>query len=404
MDRLTLRFLGGFTAALASGIAMPLTVRKAQALLAYLAARPGQPHPRDKLATLLWPERTDDQARRSLRVALVALRRALSSMGSAVLVSEGDNLALTSDAVDVDIVAFERGVATGTPDALTEATRLYVGEFLEGFRVTEPPFEDWIRAERARLHQLALDAFAKLLQHEQAAGASEAAVHTALRLLEIDPLQEPVHRLLMRLYVQQGRRGAALKQYQACVAGLRRELGAEPEAETRRLYRDIVRGPSNAPPAALGGADPRTLTRSTGASGRIDLPAGDTPMFGREAELAQLRALLDQAAEGRGHLGVIIGEAGMGKTRLLAALASEAQERGCRVLIGRCHESDSILPFGPWVDALRTSGASTDDQLLCHLSRAWRSELGRLLPEMADPDLPQPSWSDLRLFEAVTHL
>jgi KaiC/GvpD/RAD55 family RecA-like ATPase len=68
-------------------------------------------------------------------------------------------------------------------------------------------------------------------------------------------------------------------------------------------------------------------------------------------ELGRLQGLLDEAIHGRGHIVIVTGEAGVGKTRLLGALAAEAVNRDCRVLIGRGHESDAILPFGPWVDA-----------------------------------------------------
>ena len=67
------------------------------------------------------------------------------------------------------------------------------------------------------------------------------AIQSALRLLALDPLQEPVHRTLMRLYMEAGRRGAALRQYQQCVSALGRELGVEPEAETKALYEEVLR-------------------------------------------------------------------------------------------------------------------------------------------------------------------
>ena len=69
----------------------------------------------------------------------------------------------------------------------------------------------------------------------------EPAIQTALRLLALDPLQEVTHRALMRLFVRQNRRTAALQQYQRCVDLLRRELGAEAEPATQELYREILR-------------------------------------------------------------------------------------------------------------------------------------------------------------------
>jgi tetratricopeptide (TPR) repeat protein len=100
----------------------------------------------------------------------------------------------------------------------------------------------------------------------------------------------------------------------------------------------------------------------------------------------------------------IEGEAGIGKSRLLAELAADASRCGLRVLLGRCHESEQILPFGPWADALRSGGVVPEDGAVRGLEPAWRAELARLFPELASPGLPTPSDDARRLFETVTHL
>ena len=239
MGRLTLSLLGGFQARVDRG--PPLVVpAKAQALLAYLAARPGQAHPRDKLAALLWGGTGQEQARSNLRHTLFAIRQAVRGLSPGLLVAETQAIALEPAAVEVDVLTFEKLVAEGTAEAFDRAAALYQGELLEGLSVDEPPFEEWLLAERERLRELALEALARLLAHQSKSQATERAIQTAIRLLALDPLQEPAHRTLMRLYARQGRRGAALKQYQVCVSVLRRELGAEPEPETRRLYQDIL--------------------------------------------------------------------------------------------------------------------------------------------------------------------
>jgi len=149
------------------------------------------------------------------------------------LVEEGQTLALALTAVDVDVAAFERAAAQSTPEALAEAAALYQSDLLEGLAVSEAPFEEWLLAERERLRELALEALAKLLAHQTKAGQSETAIQTAVRLLALDPFQEVVHRALMCLYAQEGRRGMALKQYQLCVGALQRDLGTELEPERR---------------------------------------------------------------------------------------------------------------------------------------------------------------------------
>jgi DNA-binding SARP family transcriptional activator len=402
MAGLKVMLLGGFDARLASGAPLHLPVKKAQALLAYLGSRPGQSHPRDKLAALLWGEKSDEQARGGLRHALVVLRRALADAHPPPLRIEGQTLALNSVGVEVDVVTFERRVAEGTPQALEQAAELYRGDLLLGFSVNEPLFEEWLVAERERLREMALAALARLLAQQSKAAGTERAIQTAVRMLGLDPLQEGVHRTLMRLYLRQGRRGAALKQYQVCVGVLQRELGTEPESETRQLYQELLRRPAEVAKAPDARADHRA--RSALKTAAPDLPAAETPLFGRQVELGRLRALLGEAIGGHGHVATVVGEAGIGKTRLISALVADALAQGCRVLIGHCHESDSILPFGPWVDACRSGEVSADEEILGALHPARRAELTRLLPEAGLAGLPAASDGALPLFESVAEL
>src|SRR5262245_63252467 len=100
---------------------------------------------------------------------------------------------------------------------------------------------------------MALTALGRLLGHQRAAGSTEVAIQTALRLLTVDALQEPTHRALMELYAETGRRSAALRQYQLCLATVRRELNTEPEKETTALYEEILRGRPRAVPVTESG-------------------------------------------------------------------------------------------------------------------------------------------------------
>jgi DNA-binding SARP family transcriptional activator len=297
LARLGLTLLGDFQARLGAGPSLRLRTRKTQALLAYLALPAGHPHSRDKLAALLWGELPQAQARSRLRQTLFALRRVLAAADPACLEVGSEALVLTAGAVDVDAVSFERLVHAGGPAALAQAVDRYRGDLLEGLAFHGTAFEDWLMPERERLRELAVDALAKLLQHQRAVGAAEAALHTALRLVALDPLQETVHRTLMRLYAELGRRGAALRQYQLCVAVLRRDLGIEPEADTRRLYQDILRRrqPERPVPSAPGhrpapyALDPPAVIAATA-----------TPLIGREREVTRLRQRLDRARTGTG--------------------------------------------------------------------------------------------------------
>ncbi|MGH2667950.1 MAG: AfsR/SARP family transcriptional regulator [Candidatus Eiseniibacteriota bacterium] len=219
MSRVSLRLLGGTEARSATGAPLRLGTKKTFALLAFLAIHAGRPQRRDKLMTLLWGDRPDVQARQSLRQALWQIRGALGSAGDGdgptgsgpLLQVDVDVIALDPAAVDVDVVEFERLAAEGSPRSLGHASDFYRGDLMEGLVLPDTGFDEWLRTERDRLRELAVENLARLLGLQFQEGEDEAAVQTALRLLALDPLQEAVHRTLIRLHRRQGRRGAALR-------------------------------------------------------------------------------------------------------------------------------------------------------------------------------------------------
>jgi len=240
MSTLKISLFGGFRAQFDSGEKLQVSTKKAQALLAYLAMKPGQPQPRDKIAALLWGDTGEEQARHSLRQTLVGLRKALSGAES-ILRTESDALSLDPEQIEVDANELQRLASQDKEEVLEKASTLYQGDLLEGLNVNEDPFEEWLLSERERLRELAQEVLARLIGMYGRAKNFEMAAKTANRLLALDPLQEAVHRTLMRVYAQMGRRESALKQYQTCVAVLEKELGMEPDEETKQVYEDILR-------------------------------------------------------------------------------------------------------------------------------------------------------------------
>lgn len=253
MAVLHLELLGDFRLRTESGSLITISARKSQAMLAYLGVKPAQLVSRDKMAGLLWSSTAPEQARQSLRQTLSTLRRELAAVSpQKILLEEGDFLSLAASAVHCDVVEFETLVATGTPEALDPATRLYGGDFLEGFLIDEEKFDQWVLAERDRLHRMALRAHAQLVEQLARSGSLDEAIAMAQQSLRVDPLQESMHRTLMRLYQQSGDLLNALQQFDVCAKILRRELDVEPDAETRGLQQEIVelRKKRNAPQPA----------------------------------------------------------------------------------------------------------------------------------------------------------
>jgi DNA-binding SARP family transcriptional activator len=235
---LRLQLFGGFEARLGSGEPLVFPTKKSRALLAFLALGPGERHSRDKLASLLWGDMAEAQARQNVRKALSSVRQVVTGAHPAPLTVEGETVALAAE-VKTDVAAFESLVAVGTPAALAEAAALYRGHLLDGVALDEPAFDDWLAAHRERFRVAAIEALEKLLAHE-AAQHPDRAVAVAARLLEIDPLHESGHRTLIRLYRKQGRRDAALAQYRRCADALWRELRVKPDAETEAEYREVL--------------------------------------------------------------------------------------------------------------------------------------------------------------------
>lgn len=281
---------------------------KVPAMLAYLAVT-GRSHQRDTLATLFWGELSDSDARNNLRQALSNLRKYVD----AHLIISRDSVALNPDAaLFVDAVQFEthlRAARDQTPEVraarMQAAVGLYLSDFMAGFTVRDAPaFEEWMLAQRTRLHELALHALHAVTEHHLSHGQYGRAIDSASRLLALDAWREEAHRQLMLALARSGQRSAALAQYQTCRRVLERELGVTPSAETTALFQRIH---------AAGDTPPHNL------------PAQPTAFIGRHEEVALIESRLLQPAC---RLITLVGPGGTGKTRLALEAARRARDLG----------------------------------------------------------------------------
>jgi TolB-like protein/DNA-binding SARP family transcriptional activator len=239
MEVAELTLFGGFAIRTPSERAGDFLGQKEKALLAFLALPPGTTHSRDKLASLLWSDRGDPQARDSLKHALTRLRQCFPSADPPPIDADRQSVRLDPAAVSTDVATFERLVSAGTPEAIEQAMGLYRGDLLEGISIRDAAFQDWLLVERQRLRQRLETALGTLVTRMMAAGERERADGAARRLLSLDPLREAASRALMLLHAERGEAAQALKLYETLRERLQRELGVKPEAETFRLYESI---------------------------------------------------------------------------------------------------------------------------------------------------------------------
>src|SRR5215468_3746746 len=289
MTRLRLSLLGPFRLEADSEIALPS--RKAQALLAYLALPAGRRHRRDKLASLLWADRGDPAARHNLRMALSQIAKAVrpGAQKAAAVITSADQIAVNPAAFDVDAVRLEGLVADGSPEALLKAVELCHGDLLDGLNLQAEPFEEWLTAQRSRFHELAIRGHRLLLDHQISCDGTEAAIITALRLLALDATDEDAHRKLMRLYLAQGRKDAALRQFRICADTLQRELGLAPDAETRALHRSIAQARKDADAPHASSANLRAdAALQSGRRRAVDAALAETPDLSDRPAIAVL--------------------------------------------------------------------------------------------------------------------
>lgn len=297
MNRIAIHVLGGLEIRFAgTRESLDLPTRKSRAFLAYLALSPGMTRSREHLAGMFWDRSAEEQARGSLRQTLSSVRRALSAAADLVG-TDTDAVWLDAAAVDVDALQFERLAAQASGDSLEDAVTLYRGEFLSGFSLREEDFEQWMAAERRRLHERAVQTFSDLVSHYVRGERHDLGIAVAERLLALDPLLEWAHCALIRLYLRAGRREAALRQYQQCARVLDRELGIAPAEETQRLAAEIVRASVPVPvraPAAPAAAPPPAPESSVTTD-----RASSSPVFPTERkQLTVLCARIREAIDG----------------------------------------------------------------------------------------------------------
>jgi predicted ATPase/DNA-binding SARP family transcriptional activator len=381
----------------------------------------------------LWPGATERRARTDLRSVLAGLRKTLGedkarrgnggSEGVRLLAIEGDLLGVEPGGIELDLRTLEAAVSLARSETspggrsvddvvaghrdvnahLEKALEVYRGDFMEGFSLDDAPmFELWLETERERWRALFGELCERVSRLQTEAGRLEEAVGTTRLWTRHGPLEEAAHRRLVELLSAAGDSEGALLAYEGLQRALSRELGNEPSLRMQelagRLREEVEERATLGTSLARWEATPSPLS------------ALKIPFAGRHEEFGALVSEYHVCVSGEEPRAVaVVGEAGMGKTRLAKEFLGWAKARGAEVLEGAASEGAG-LPYGPLVEAMRPriERERAPDDLL---EDTWLSELSRLLPELREryPDLPAPASGEGEtakgaIFEALTRM
>jgi DNA-binding SARP family transcriptional activator/predicted ATPase len=327
-----------------------LPSRHTQSLLAYLLLHLGKSHRREMVAGILWPDIEEEKARARLRYAIWQLRKEL---GEEYLLADKIEVSFnTGSDYWLDVAAFDGPVFEELSLLeLQQAMDVYGGDLLPGF------YEDWIALERDRLAASYGNGMELLLVRLVGDGKWREAVEWAERWISRGHSPEVAYRALMVAHNQLGDVSSALMAYKRCQQALEDQLAVEPSAETQQIFEMISAG--ERPDAWLPQKavvpqkfHSQHLPPTSFSSIAEQLPEDVHDVFlARESELSQLKINLDRAVSGQGRVLFLRGDAGRGKTSILAEFSRKALEENENLLVlwggGEAYTGlgDPFLPF-----------------------------------------------------------
>jgi predicted ATPase/DNA-binding SARP family transcriptional activator len=392
--------------------------RRARALLGCLLSSSGRRSGREQAMEALWPDLDIETAANRLNGAVHEVRQVLEPQitrpsASRMLRLERDILVLAdANSIWVDADEFESLLtkANATTDAeqveqlLEEASKLYAGDYL-----IEELYSEWATPRRESLRRGWMGLLLKLAELRVARGVLTSAIEPLDRLLGADPTHETAVRRLMVILTQLDRRGEALRVYRRLEETLEREYESDPLPETSELYEALRNGTFQMPrspemPVNTLETPPPTAAAHPQPAEAIPKPVytvfqrpplqlgrhNQSKLVGREGELAAIQQFLltlektapeklqdnlttasgkvridgtkEAAIRTNGHGGVqklthfllLMGESGIGKTRLAEEISYEANLRDWSVVWAHAYEQEGTIPYRPWTEILRT--------------------------------------------------
>jgi DNA-binding SARP family transcriptional activator/predicted ATPase len=330
--------------------------RKAEALFYYLIVN-GQAS-RDELVDLLWGEVEEETAKKNLRHAMYKIRKAFDMD---IIISPQKSLVMINPEVEIatDIERFmtdeEKGIAA------------YGGEFLQGFLVKDgEKFEEWMFRSREYYRDLYISKlYERIYQHQQKGELRRVEYYGKL-LVEIDPFDEGAYRILMDTYGREGAYHKAVDLYKRLEETLKQELGITPDHGTKAVYEGI-----------LGKRSKENTLR--------EKPGDKVFFYGRHGELRLLeKHYADFIQSQRVPSVLIIGEAGIGKTKLKERFLEGIHGDEVYILQANCYQAEEGYPLKPWHQIFSDLGEILRKEKIT-IPQLWKNIVLRLFPGF-DPE------------------
>ncbi|CAN5504414.1 hypothetical protein BH23ACT3_BH23ACT3_01750 [soil metagenome] len=379
--------------------------------LLHLVHERGRAVTHDGLGEALWGDRLPATWRSSLRSTVARVRSLFAQLGlepdEIVVTGPGTYELVLPPDTEIDVEVAANAVAAARESLRSGQAGLALQELDRVSRLTAQPLLPgskglWIEQRRDQWRELEMAAMQVRAEALREVGDTAASIEVAERLVESDPLREAFHVCLMDAHAAAGNRARVIRSYDRCRRVMVETLGVEPSAATHEAYLALLE-------------DPRALVGDGSRPGSSRLPAPleraieRSPLLvGRESAIVTLRAAWNDVTSGARRIAVLSGGGGMGKTRLAADLAHAVGADGV-VLFGGC-EPDGVVPYQPFVQALRSEVAVLGADELRERVPVGLGELVRVFPEMGQVldesevvEIRAPG-DRYRLFEAFTSL
>jgi DNA-binding SARP family transcriptional activator/tetratricopeptide (TPR) repeat protein len=400
-EPIQVRLIGSFTVTRGERILAPeeLGSRKGRTLLKMLILERPRTVSADRVAEVLWAE---DPPEGHQRVVAQLVSRLRSVLGRDAVEGGPAGYRMVARRFQVDLDEAVRLVEeaegrTSTEPGLARIAASAALEILDrGAVLEDEPYAEWAEPTRTEARVLQRRARRTGWIAALESGDHEGAIGLAQPAADDDELDEEAWRALMTAYHQSGRTAAAIDVYIRLRTRLAEEMGVDPAPETQALHVRLLR---NEPLPGLDASPPATRDISF-----------DPSFVGRNDEMKWLVSRWERAARGTTVFPLVVGEAGIGKTRLAAELAEFVRTTGGRVVRARCYEAERSLFLQPLADAVRSLAMTGDPDTLRELVGEWAPSLSSLVPEIEfvlRPRSYQPSTPEIQrrmTFEAIASL